>query len=278
MDTLLKDVTLPYPHVFELAFECHWAVKKQLLRGISEYAERWDSICAKLRYWAIPHSQKEDLLISCLRLVIIDLALRLASFRYLSKLSPLEQAIPLWAKRGGNAMYLKHLKERCNSKPSNAELADAVGVANEKTKAGWFYRGQRPSREHMQALARAFAERMPGTNEHLLAEINRHYALAALCDRLSSRIGWDRVVELAGALYHQTIRLQRFFEQDPKLVEENYSHYLVQFILGTTRSFQAPCIKYLWDTENDPEWKQDIVCVERDWTSRLIQVNFRFTG
>jgi hypothetical protein len=160
-------------------------------------------------------------------------------------------------------MYLKHLKERCNSKPSNAELADAVGVANDKTKAGWFYRGQRPSREHMQALARAFAERMPGTNEHnLLAEMNRHYALAALCDKLSLRIGWDRVMELVGALFHQTIRLQRFFEQDPKPVEENYSYYLVQFILGTERSFQSPYIKYLWDTENDPEWKQDIVCLD----------------
>ena len=278
VDVLLKDGILPYPHVFELAFTCHWGLRKQLVRGIREYAERWDSTCAKLRYWAIPHSRKEDLLVSCLRLATIDMALRLASFRYLSKLPLPEQAIPLWAKRGGNTTFLKRLKEQCADKPSNAELADAVGVANDKTKAGWFYKGRRLSRAHMQALAGALIARIPGTNEHdLLAEMNRHYALAALCEKLASRIGWDKVMELVGALYHQATRIQRFFEQETKPVEENYSHFLLHFILGAGRSFQALWLQYLWDTENDPEWKQDIVCVERDWVSRLFQVNLRFS-
>jgi len=151
-------------------------------------------------------------------------------------------------------------------------------VANDKTKAGWFYKGQSLSRAHLQALARALAERMPGTNEHdLLTEMNRHYALAVLCQRLASRIGWDRVMELVGALYHQATRIQRLFEQETKPVEENYSHFILHFILGAGRSFQAPWLKYLWDTEKDPEWKKDIVCVERDWVSRLFQVNLRFS-
>jgi len=278
VDALLQDGILPYPHVFELAFVCHWGLRKQLVRGIKEYAERWDSTCAKLRYWAIPGSRKEDLLVSCLRLATIDMALRLASFRYISKLPFSEQAIPLWAKRGGNTAFLKRLKEQCASKPSNTELADAVGVANDKTKAGWFYKGQRPSSAHMQVLARALAERIPGTNEHdLLTEMNRHYTLAALCQKLASRIGWDKVMELVGALYHQAIRTQRFFEQETKPIEENYSHFILYFILGAGRSFQAPWLKYLWDTEKDREWKKDIVCVERDWVSRLFQVNLRFS-
>ncbi len=282
VDTLLKDGILPYPPVFEKAFECRWAFKKMLVRGISEYAEKWDATCAKLSHWSIPLSRKESLLVSCFRLVVIDLAVRLAVLRYLSKLPLLEQVVPLWAKRDGNITFLKYMKERCHPKPSNDELAGFAGVVNDKTKVNWFYKGKRPSRKHIQNLSRALAETISGVSEYeLFVEMNRHYALAKLCENIASSIGWDKVMELVGALYHQATRLHRFFEQDPKPVEENYGHYILRFVSGAERSYQPPWIKYLWDTEKDIEWRQDIICVGcvvQDWASRIIQMNFRFTG
>jgi len=152
-------------------------------------------------------------------------------------------------------------------------------VKNHKTTEGWFYKGRRPSAENMRVLAKAFAERIPGATElGLIAEMNRHYVLAALCYKLSLLIGWDRVMDLIGTLYHQTTRLQRLFDDDEKQVEETYPQYLLQLIKGTASSSVYRSIRYLCETENDPEWKRDIVCAERDWASRLIQANPRFTG
>lgn len=276
-DALLEEGIIPYPSALELAFKCRWAFKKQLVRGISEYAQRWDSTCVKLRYWAIPYSKKEEFLISCLRLVVIDLALRLASFRYLTELPLLEHEIPLWAKTRGNAMFLRYLKKQCTNKPSNADLADAANVVNEKTLAGWLYQEKRPAKEHIRALAKYFAKHITGSSEiTFTAEMNRHYTLAELCQKISTVIGREKVMELARALYYQTARIQEFLKQDPTNVEENWPQYLLQFTLGAGLDFQAPYFKYLWETETDLEWKQDIVCVEMDWLSRIIQRNLRF--
>ncbi|MFC1944843.1 tetratricopeptide repeat protein [Chloroflexota bacterium] len=279
VDALLKDGVIPYPPVFDLAFVCHWGLRKMMLGGISEYADRWDSICVKLNYWSIPRSQKQSLLTSCFRLTVIDLAIRLASFRHLSKLSIPEQAIPLWAKRDGNKTYLKHLKSKCDGKPSNADLASEVGVVNDNTIDRWFYKGKRPNKDHLQRLAKVLARKMFDTDEgRLFAEMNRHYILAELFENVANRIGWDKVMELVAALFHLTARIQRFFEQDKKPVEKNYSHYLLHFMSGLHRSSLTQLLEYLCNIEQDQEWKQDIVCAERDWISRLIQENFRFTG
>lgn len=181
VDRLLDDGILP-PEPLDPLFECRWALKKQLIRGITEYAQKWDSICAKLRYWSIPFSQKEHVLVTILRLAVVDLAFRTASYRYLARLPKLHRSIPLWAKRGGSITYLRELKSHCSVKPSNSELAAEAGVTNEKTLAAWFFRGKKPSAEHLRLLAEAFTRRIPGADtKHLLAEMNRHYIFAALC-------------------------------------------------------------------------------------------------
>ncbi|QNT75900.1 hypothetical protein [Dehalogenimonas etheniformans] len=278
-EAMVDSNLIPYPEIFKEAFVCRWGTKNMLVQGISEYAGRWDALCSKLRYWVIPKSKKDAVLLGCFRLATVDLALRLASFRHLSKLPPLEQVIPLWAKRGGNILFLKRLKERCIEWPSNDELFKDVGAANEKTKVNWFYHGRRPSQEYIIGLAAAFSKRIPGASvEDIAIEINRHYALSALCERIAFQIGWDRVLELVGALYHQTARIQRLFAEDPKPIEEYYTRHVIHLFSGAQQSCRAPWLKRLWETEKDREWKKDYIFVERDWASRLIQVNFRFVG
>lgn len=67
-----------------------------------------------------------------------------------------------------------------------------------------------------------------------------------------------------------------FFERDNLPAEQWGTHFFLQFMLGAGRSFQAPWLKHLWDTEKDPEWKRDMVCAEKDWVARVFQTNMRF--
>jgi hypothetical protein len=276
-DALLKEGILP-AQPLDPIFECRWGLKKALVRAIDEYAERWESVCAKLRYWAIPTSRRQDLLFSILRLAIIDLAFRVACYRKIAGLPRIDKHIPFWAKRKGSASFLKQLKARCDKKPTNTELAGEAGVANIKTLTSWFNEGKRPSPEHMKLLAEALASRMPGTEYNtLLDEITQHYAFAELCDRLTGLIGGRYCMELVEALYDQTNRIMEFLERDDFLAEQLNLHWFLQLIQGASKSFQAPWLKYLWDTEEDVDWKRDMVCVERDWVSRIFQANLRFT-
>jgi tetratricopeptide (TPR) repeat protein len=278
-ETMFENGLFPYPKIFEEAFVCKWGAKNMLVRGLSEYTREWDALCSKLRYWQIPKSKKDPLLVGCFRLATIDLALRMAAFRHLSKLSPPDQALPLWAKRDGNTLFLKTLKERCNEWPSNDDLLKDTGLLNAKTKDNWFYRGRRPTIQNIDVLAAAFSKRIPGADaQKLSAELKRHYVLHDICHSIASRIGWDRVLELVGALYHQTARIQTFFAKDPKPIEEYCTRYVLHLFNGALKSRQAPWLKYLWDTEKDREWKKDIIFIENDWASRLIQANFRFVG
>ncbi len=276
---LLEGGVLAYSEIFRTAFVCEWAFKYQMVRGILNYASRWDSTVAKMRCWAIPDAQREDILVSCLRLATVDLALRLSAYRHLSKQTIPAPTIPLWAKRGGSAIYLNHLLKACDGTLSNVELASSVGVENAKTVEKWFEQGSRPSRDHVCALAQEIGHRIPGGDpEILLGQMNRHYAFAGICEKLSHNIGWDRVMEMVGALFHNTARLQQRFAEDRKPVEENYSHYLVQLIFGVGSTTSYRYIDHLLETEHDPEWKQDIVCAKSDWFSRLVQRNLTFTG
>ena len=61
-------------------------------------------------------------------------------------------------------------------------------------------------------------------------------------------------------------------------IKENNSQYLLLFLRGVRSLHQAPCLKFLFDSEPDLNWKRDIVCVERDWFVRIIQQNLRLSG
>jgi len=279
-DALLEDGILPHPPVFDKAYLCPWGVKIQVKRAISEYVKRWDSLRERTSHWVIPPSRKKELLITCFRMVTIDLALRLAAFRYLSKSPHLRRGTPTWIQHRGNALYLKQLMDKYQGTGNKREeLIAATGVVNEKTIEGWFERGKRPSDEHLELLAKALAGRIPGvTQEELLNDVRRQYFFTDLCDRIADRIGMDELNNLVAALFHYTASLQRFFELDPQPVEENYSHYLLYIITGAGLQWEAPPFKHLWVTESDPEWKRDLIFVGRDWVPRLIQRNLRFTG
>jgi hypothetical protein len=276
-DTLLKEGILP-AQPLDPIFYCRWGLKKGLVRTIEEYAQRWEAICAKLHYWAIPASRRQDLLFSILRLAVIDLAYRVACYRIIAGLPGLENGIPLWAKRKGSASFLKQLKVRCRKETTNTELAGEAGVANEKTLTAWFREGKRPSREHLKLLTEAFIGRMPGTEyDALMAEMTRHYTLAELSNKVAKLIGGRYCLELVEALSYQTNRIMEFLKQDKLPADQQRLHLFLELTRGALMSYQAPWLKHLWETEKDIDWKHDMVCVEKDWVSRIFQVNLRFT-
>ena len=62
----------------------------------------------------------------------------------------------------------------------------------------------------------------------------------------------------------------------PTSVEQRRLHWFLQLRDGSVRSYHAPWLKYLVSTEKNLDWKQDMVCVEKDWISRVFQSSLRF--
>ena len=278
IDKILEWEVIPPEHL-DPVFVCRWGLKKALVGAIDEYMQKWESVCSKLRYWTIPESRREDLLYSFFRLATIDLAYRIACYRHIANLPRLDSSIPLWALRDSNVSFLKQLKARCNVKPTDSELAGEAGIKNEKTIVAWFKKGNRPNLSNLRKLAEVFTGKIPGADlNSISASLTRHYTIAAFCDNLSELIGRDRVQILAEALFDQINRIMDFIDNEtfPTSVEQRRLHWFLQFRGGSLRSYHAPWLKYLVSTEKNLDWKQDMVCVEDDWVSRVFQTNLRF--
>lgn len=111
-------------------------------------------------------------------------AIELASIVRLLKLAGIEDAArqPTWIDFGGRAVPLNDLRRAAKS-PSFRALSTKLGFT-EHTIGRWFNKGERPSREALQALAKHFSE-----NETARAVLYRtlywHYALGDLMVGLS---------------------------------------------------------------------------------------------
>jgi len=278
VDTILEQGVLP-PEPLDPVFVCRWGLKKVLVRAIDEYMQKWESVCSKLRYWNIPEHRRKDLLYSFCRPATIDLAYRIACYRYIAGLPKLDPSIPIWARHDGNTSLLKQMKTQCHGKVTDSTLAGEAGIRNEKTIVAWFKKGTRPNLSNIRNLAAAFSARIPGvSHDDISASLIRHYTIAAFCDRLSKAIDRDRVQLLAEALYFQVNRIMDFIENEdiPTSIEQQRLHWFLQFVGGASRSYHAPWLKHLVNTEADLDWKQDMVCVERDWVPRVFQSSLRF--
>ena len=272
---------LPHPEVFDQAFICPWGLKIKVIRAISEYANRWDSVRERISHWRIPSSRKKDLLLTVFRLASIDMALRIAAFRYLAKSPHLKHNIPLWVKNEGNVLYLKQLLDKCvgpNCKPE--DIAFDAGGQTETTAKYWFNKGSRPTQTHIEGLAKAFAVRIPNSKpDDLLFELRRHYILHDLYNFIGKLIETDELTLLTGVLFHYSASLQEYFEREPRTVEENYPQYLLYCVGGAGKLDYDPShFKHLWEQETDPEWRRDLVMASKDWFPRIVQRNLRLRG
>ena len=257
----------PIPGAGEQEFQVH----DLLATVIRWHVEAWDDLAGGQRGFAMPVRAEELMTLAYLRLAVVDLAFRTAAVCWLTGSSPPDESPPLWAKSGGQSLYLRALMSRIGSRRLTTKgrngLAEQVKVSNQ-TVDGWLYQGVRPSNAHIDAISGVLSEVLGDRRaETLAADLRRHYTLCSLAELLAEHVGWAQMEDLASALTRIASRLASRLEAYRPSVDQDMTESQVSVAAeGVTAPQPTPWITWLWEQERDRSWQGDIFTATRkDW-------------
>lgn len=211
-----------------------------------------------------------------LRLVIVDLALRLFALvrMNLADLPMVEP--PNWVLENGIGKILRqHLRQTGLTRD---QLAARLGVSPTSVD-NWLDGINRPSAGNVAALAGVLASPVGGRGTgELERELNRQFSLASIAELLAAGIGRDRVIELTAKLANFT-RVLSESPDLPRLLGDNSRGSVRNLlILGCAGGSAPGLLAWLADREPDPGWRRDVLAAAGPWEAAFERVSMMHIG
>lgn len=268
-EALVDGGIVPEPPVFR---QYDASTSKIIAAAIARVAYRWDNLVGTM----LSHSGRTDApgpaAVGFLRILTVEMALRVFALLRLAELEPDLPETPLWAQENGGGQLLRAMVGQ--ARLTRGQLAEYLEVS-ETTVDNWLDGIHRPTPEHIAAIAIALADRIDGaTAQRLEQDIRRQFAFAQLADLLVQLTGRDQVLELSAALF----RFIRLINESINKIEippisevaETY-YYTLQY--GTTFPQTYILLRYLAELEPNDDWKRDILAAAVPW-----EVSFQTVG
>ncbi len=205
-----------------------------------------------------------------LRLLIVDLSLRVFALLRLSGLKPPRPHTPLWAEENGGGKLLRLLTE--NAGLSRHQLAARLGLSYTSVD-NWLDGKHRPGPKNLEALA----GELSGAgikSPQLAATLKRHFTFAHIADLLVPWIGRRQVLDLGTALSRFIYRITedvRLMDRPP--LEEAAGAELTALRFGAAHPSTHVLLQNLALVENDEDWKRDILDATIPW-----EIPFQLAG
>ena len=231
--------------------------------AFAETAKRWDALLAMMQRRSAPIQEPAIAVNGFLRLVVVDLALRVFAFARLADLDLPNSVTPIWAEGNSQSKLLRGLVKDAGF--TREQLADRLKISD-RSVDNWLDGKVRPTRKNVVTLAKVLAHGKSAGARQIEHEIQRQFTLAHLADLLVPVIGRKQVVELSTALY----RFVRLITDDvagmnrPPL-EENPTAKVVALVYGTAHRSTLPLLEDLASVETDQDWKNYIMAAAVSW-------------
>ena len=242
--------------------------------ALAWYAEQWDRLAGYMRSTSASVDRRDLAATAYMRLVVIDLSLRVSAAMWLAESPTPGEEPPIWAEESSEAKYLRQLLARCGpSAPTRDQLAETLGVSY-NTVDSWLDSGVRPSPANLSNIADVLGQRFEGLETETLGrDLNLHYALSHICDLLSLHLGREAVMDLAAALTRFTSRNLDGLRNHSKLPPDSAAQaQLLLLLFGTRFVSSGYLLKALWRRETDPLWRTDLMAASKPWHLRLTHV------
>lgn len=227
---------------------------------------RWDRLQAVMQSRSSRILDLHVLTLRFLRLLTVDLSLRIFALLRLSGLEPSPPHTPLWAEENGGGKFLRLLA--ANVGLSRHQLAARVGVSYASVD-NWLDGKNQPEPKHLAALAYVLAP-VGVESSQLVVTLKRHFTFACICDLLAPWIGREQVLDLASALSRFVYRISedvRLMDRPP--IEEAAGSELTALRFGTTHPSTHVLLRNLALVEEDEDWKRDILAATVPWEIRF---------
>lgn len=245
--------------------------------AINLIATRWDNLVATMQSNSGRTDDPGPAAVGFLRILTVELALRVFALLRLAELAPDLPETPLWAQENGGGRLLRAWAGQANL--TRGQLAEDLEVS-ETTVDNWLDGVHRPTPEHIAAIAAALAGQIDGaTALQLERGIRRQYAFAQLADLLVPLIGREQVLELSAALF-RFIRLinESISKMEIPPISEAAIAYCDTVQHGTTDPSTHYLLHHLAELEPDVNWRKDILAAGVPWEVSFQTVGGMHTG
>lgn len=260
-NVLVERGVIPVPEVFK-----KYDVSMPVIAGcaVARAAGKWDRLIAEIRSRGSRDLDVGVAVTGFLRLVVIDLAVRVFALLRLCKISPSALESPSWARENGGGLLLRELL--ADSPLARKDLAEKMGVSYTSID-NWFDGKVKPNRHNQRELGEHFAKVLPNwTSESLIQQIQFRFALAEICDLLSAQIGRETVLDLATALYKfVTLMGEDANRMDRPPIEEAFRVEFDFFRLGVDGNEAPTLLRNISLDIESPEWNSYIWAATLDW-------------
>ena len=231
--------------------------------GVGLAGERWDHLVATIQSRSTTAVDVGSVGPAFLRLVALDLSLRVFALHRLTGWPLPDVETPLWVQENGGGQLLRRLLAQAGM--NRDQLARRLG-ASYTSVDNWLDGKTRPNRPYVSALAGELATPETGlTAEELEQELRRQFALSQLADLLAAWIDRESVVETTTAV----ARFARMLPESlnfPLSKEEYSNHVELRLLLFGCLEDSAPVLLWwLSKLEPDPDWRRDILAASEPW-------------
>lgn len=239
-------------------------IAKMLPAIIARAAMRWDSLVAKMQSYSGTTDDPGPAIADILRLVVVDLAIRVFAFLRLSGMEPSGPETPLWAQENGGGKLLRELADR--ARLSRNGLSARLGVSDTAVD-NWLDGKNHPTHEHTEAIASVLASQISDASSQQIAQhIHRLFTFATLADLVAAQIGRGQVIHLSTALSRFIwLITEDVKEMNRPPIEEACGVEYEALAHGTAHPSTHTLLRNLAILETDSQWKKDIISASVPW-------------
>ena len=238
------------------------------------HADHWDLLRSYMRRRTmnVLPSNLPKVWEACIRLAVIDLALRLAAHLHLAGSSPASLDLLGFSNRSARGDFLNQKRRQAGLSLEN--LTERVEV-DDHTVDAWMYHGARPSNDNLENIATALAERLEGsTTSGIALELRALYWISDVAGLLAEHMGAEAVDEAIGRLHRYAEATHRIIgDQFP--AEDRAASLTVLADLGVGTRLANPLLAALIEQEPDDEWREDLRSTGINWVRRVLSANLR---
>ena len=267
---LVETGIVPVPSAFE---EYGISMPNIVAETIARESQRWDKLVATMQSRSAATDDATSALTGFLRIIVVDLAVRVFALMRLNELAPGNAETPLWAQENGGGRYLRALTQKAGL--TRDEIACRIGVSNTSVD-NWLDGINRPAPENITAIASAVAERIAGTStQHIERDIICHFTFTRLTDLIAAQIGREETVALSSALarFVRLITLDVNGMTRPS-IKEMGGDEVASVLFGAAEPWVRDLLlPNLAIAETDPVWREAIVAATIPW-----DVSFQHEG
>ena len=259
---LVETGIVPVPSPFE---KYGISMPNIVAAAIARESQRWDKLVATMQSRSAATDDVASDITGFLRIIVVDLAVRVFALLRLAELDPSNSETPLWAQENGGGRYLRALTQQAGL--TREEIACRIDVSDTSVD-NWLDGNNRPTPENIAAIAEAIADLIPGAEaQQIEQDIRCQFTFAHLAYLIATQIGREQTVELSSAL----VRFVRLMTLDVKGMTRPSIKEMAGDEIGALRFGAAEpwvhnvLLPNLAIAETDPAWKEDILAAAVPW-------------